>query len=170
MEDEAADGPEWVARLLPMRYVLGYELQLSPTSYEITFGWRMLGKSKRRLLMHSRFTVDVCDKCCIVFCCVTPKCNREKNVHDMTIVEDPEIPILTMDTTDAFGPCCSCIEAGKEFHILDASPFQLVVGTEQVFVCAQEDNPPTPEQRDAICNMINESGLRENPIRIHWFD
>jgi len=169
MQDDS-DGPDWVAKLLPMRYVLGYELQISPTAYEITFEWRNLGRSKRRLLMHSRFTVDLCEKCCIVFCCVTPKCSRQKNVHDFTIVEDPHIHVLTLDTTDAFGACCSCIESGKEFHILDAGAFQLVVGTEQVFVCSAEDTPPTSEQREDILSIINESGLRKKPIRIHWLD
>lgn len=171
-----------VADLSTMTHVAGYQIpSILPTNYRVHIGIVKPGEPNynpsypTRMLWHSRFELGCCEGCgcCFPWCCVVPRCEYDKDVHDYIVPGKDRSgnAIVTLDFTEAFGCCGTCcgLEHDKTFRWLTVNGYHIFVAEKsEVFVFSRQITVPKTD-RPAIIAAIVAAGLRPAGFDLQWF-
>lgn len=109
-----------------MKYVLGYQLKIRPTNYEVD-----ITTAGDTVFITNVFTVSKDDKCCIPFCCLSPPCEKRKTVVDKFTLDGDR---LILQSTSAFKGLINCCEKGKVFQLIEVGRYLVLVNEKEVFI------------------------------------
>ena len=168
MEYEPAVPVESLGNLLTqMMYVIGYQLAISPTNYEVD-----IIVENNNLTMTSRFDVSPKDSCAIPFCCLIPLCKRRKIIVDHFYLEESQNEnessesTLRLESTSAFCGLISCIEAGKIFKIIRYSQYLLLINSKEIFILSSDKKIPNVYDQTQMINLIVKLDPDLRPVKL----
>lgn len=149
--------------LLRMKFVVGYQLPISPTNYQVNIE---KGNDDHTIVMTSTYDVSRKDGCGVPFNFLKPMCKRRKQVVDhFSVIE--ENSTLVLQSTNAFYGLISCFEKGKRFRVIKkVGHFVVLVNQKEVFVLSPDEQTPTQEDQNQIYYDVRNSGSSPNELKI----
>jgi len=145
-----------------MRYVVGYQLPIRPSKYEIE-----VTTAGNTVSIVNIFTVSKNDACCIPLCCLFPACQKRKTVTDRFILNGDN---LILQSTSAFGGLISCIEKGKVFQIVEVGRYIVLVNKKEIFIYSDNSKEVSKRDRFEMIQKIEQCEEAPKKIDIVFLD